>query len=174
MARSAVEKGEGTMKTKSHDGSVRGFYHLAEAWYAEVNHSSEYTDEVNFGLFAIEGGTTGEMTVSWKELGGKSVPELRVFDDGWSVLATFTDLIVEFGKLDDQNITPKEFCALLLRLGFEDQTPRKNPYGGPNKPKRETVLENTLSALVDAVCEDPDSNEVLAHVKNAKKLLGRK
>jgi hypothetical protein len=162
------------MKTKDHKGCVRAFYHLSEAWYAEANRSSEYTDDVTFGMFAIEGGTTGEMAVRWQELGGKSVPQLRVFDDGWSALATFTDLIVELGKFDDRNITPKDFCALLIRLGFEDQTPRQNPYGGPNKPKRETVLENTLSALVDAVCEDPDSNEVDMHIKNAKKLLGRK
>ena len=123
-----------------------------------------------------DGGTSGEMSVRWKELGGKNVPELQCFEDAWNTLASFTDLITEMGELDDECITPKEFCALLSRLGFKDLTPRDNPYGakGDRKPRRETMLENTLGALVDSLASDPDSNEVDTHINNAKQLLGRR
>lgn len=162
---------------KDHTGDFKGFYHLSEAWYGSVNlQNSKYTDEVTFGFYYPDGGTSGEMGVRWQELGGKNVPELQCFEDAWHTLASFTDLIAELGKLDDENITPKEFCVLLMRLGFKDLTPRENPYGiqGDRKPRRETMLENTLSALVDSLSSDPDSNEVHTHVTNAKQLLGRK
>ena len=161
-----------------HEGDVRGFYHLSEAWYGPANLiGSKYTDEVNFGFFCPDGGTSGEMCMRWTELGGKNVPQIQCFNDGWSTLASFTDLIAELGKLDDENITPKKFSALLLRLGFKDLTPRENPYGdkGDRKPRRETMLENALGALVDSMgLYGPNSNEVKPHVNNAKQLLGRR
>ena len=163
---------------KDHDGDIRGFYHLSEAWYgpANLSNSSTYVDEVNFGFFCPDGGTSGEICMKWQELGGKIAPRLECFDDGWSALASFTDLIAEMGELDDENPTPKEFCALLSRFGFKDLTPRENPYGGKDnrQPSRETMLENALSHLVDALALDPDSNEVHTHVNNAKQLLGRR
>ena len=163
---------------KDHEGDFRGFYHLSEAWYGSVNlQNSQYTDEVNFGFYSPDGGTSGEMSVRWKELGGKNVPELQCFEDAWNTLASFTDLIIEMGKLDSQCIQPKEFCTLLSRLGFKDLTPRENPYGakGERKPRRETMLENALGALVDSMgLYGPNSNEVKPHVNNAKQLLGRR
>ena len=162
---------------KDHDGDFRGFYHLSEAWYGSANlQNSQYLDEVSFGSFFPDGGTSGEMIMRWEELGGKNVPQLQCFDDGWSTLSSFTDLIAELGKLDDDNITPKQFCELLTRLGFKDLTARENPYGdkGDRKPRRETMLENTLAAMVDAVSTDVFGSELTTHVNNAKQLLGRK
>jgi hypothetical protein len=169
------EKGRGLMKNNQEP--VRGFYHLSEAWYGSANlQTANFTDEVLFGMYHPEGGTDGEMSVRWSELGSKSVPRLQVFDDAWSMLASFTDLLAAMGKHDNECITPKAFCALLLGLGFQDLTPRKNPYGEPHSamPRRETMLENSLGALVDAIVDRDTSSDINQHVQNAKKLLGRK
>ncbi len=153
---------------------IRGFYHLSEAWYGPANlqHCSSI-DEVNFGMYYPEGGTAGEMSVRWKELGKKSVPQLQVFDDAWETLASFSDLLPMLAEVNDENITPVQFCEILKRAGFTDLTPRANPYSDTheiNPPRRETVLENALRALV----EDTDSDEFYQRIENAKKLLGRK
>jgi hypothetical protein len=133
---------------KDHKGCRRGFHHLAEAWYdSPILRGSEYLDEVMFGLYGIGGGTSGEMCVRWKELGGKIVPQLQVFDDGWSALASFPDIILELGDLDNQNITPKDFCALLKGLGFKDLTARVNPYA----PKEEKKDKKKKKKAVDHI-----------------------
>lgn len=156
---------------------IKGFYHLSEAWYGEVNlRNSKYIDEVMLGYYAKEGGTGGEFGIRWKELGGKSIPQLQAFYDAWGVLASMPEFIYEIGELDDKNIQPKEFCAILLRLGFQDLTQRADPYTGSDERKesRETMLENTLSALVDGVESDVLGAELKTHIDNANKLLGRK
>lgn len=108
---------------------VKGFYHLSEAWYAEANlRGSEEVDEVMLGYYSGSGGTAGELGVRWRVLAGNHVPQLQALDDSWAVLASMPELIQEMGKVNDENITPKDFCALLLRLGFTDMTPRRNPY----------------------------------------------
>jgi hypothetical protein len=154
---------------------IRGFCHFGEAWWADASRSSKFTDVVMFGTYNPAGGCEAEMAVRWVELGRKNVPQLQVFDDAWAVLASMPDLIDALRDHNDQNIDPKAFCALLMGLGFKDQTPRVNPFGGMgDRPRRETMLENTLSHLVDALASDPDSNEVHTHVNNAKQLLGRR
>ncbi len=106
----------------------RGFYHVSKAWYADsALKGREYTDEVIFGLYCDQGGTTGEMGVRWGDLENKNTPKLHCFDDAWAVLAGFKDVIDEMGKVDDQNIKPEEFCVILLKCGFEDLTPVKQP-----------------------------------------------
>lgn len=110
--------------SKKHDGDNRGFYHLSRAWYGEVileNHAHDFVDEVMFGYYSGGGGTSGEMRMLWRNLGGKPTPQLEVFSDAWSALATFGDVIAELGKRD--GITPPDFCALLLACGFTDLTP---------------------------------------------------
>ena len=116
----------------------RSFSHSGEAWYTQsVGFSPGVVDEVFFGLSCGGGGTHGEMKMEFRELSGKIVPQLQVFDDGWEVLASFTDLALEMAKLDtndrswkEPSITPKQFCELLLRCGFKDQTLR-NPNPVP-------------------------------------------
>ena len=162
---------------KDHEGCIRGFILLSEAWYAHANlRGSDVIDEVSFGHYALEGGTTGEMSVRWSELGGKKVPKLECFDDGWHSLSTFTDLIAEMGNIDNENITPKDFCSLLTRLGFADMTPRKNPRERQdNAPKsRETILANLLSQLTDAVLDDDTPSDLKMYARNAQKALGRR
>ncbi|MCP4370020.1 MAG: hypothetical protein GY797_18170, partial [Deltaproteobacteria bacterium] len=53
---------------------------------------------------------------------------LQVFDDAWSALAGFTDVVEKLGKKDDENITPEQFVEILLSCGFVDDTQYKSPY----------------------------------------------
>lgn len=100
---------------KNHDGNIRGFYHLSEAWYGPSNlQNSQYTDEVNFGFFCPSGGTSGEMCLRWQRLGDKNVPKLECFSDAWHTLASFTDLIAAMGELDDKT-QPQRNSAISYR-----------------------------------------------------------
>lgn len=106
--------------------TVRGFVHFNRSWYAEahrrLNIDPDVLDEVMFGIYTTDSGTTGEMAMRWYELDGVSTPRLEVFCDGWRVLSTFSDLIAALAERDGQDITPEQFCALLVSLGFEDRT----------------------------------------------------
>ena len=104
---------------------IRGFHWANKAWYAEANKIKNGL--INFGIYTSEGGTTGEMSVTWEEIGRKLVPCLWAFDDSWAVLAEFKDVLKELGKVDDKNITDTEFVEILLRCGFTDLTRYKCP-----------------------------------------------
>jgi hypothetical protein len=141
-------------------GDYRGFTHSGESWYHDVlPFRGDIVDEVFFGLSCGGGGTHGEMKIEWITLSGKVVPRLQVFDDGWEVLNSFSDLLAEMAKVDtnnhswkDKTITPKEFCAILIRCGFKDNTERENPnpLAPPKQEPRERALEKALANLRDA------------------------
>ncbi len=137
------------MKTCKSD--YRTFTHSGEAWYHSLigGFSLNTVDEVYFGLSCGDGGTHGEMKMEWITLGGKACPQLQVFDDAWVILLSFTDLLAELAKfncesMSNRSITPKEFCAILLRLGFRDTTIRENPNPTPPPATREERLERAL------------------------------
>lgn len=107
-----------------HTGCKRGFTQLAKAWYGEANlRNSKSIDRFSIGFYHPEGGTTGEFIIAYEELGGKIIPRLLAFDDGWDALFNFSDLIEAMAKVDDQNIPPDVFNKLLVSLGIEDMTP---------------------------------------------------
>lgn len=107
--------------SRDHSGCIRGFHQNSRAWYGCSVKDGDI-DRFSIGLYHPEGGTTGEMTVKFMPLLGKVVPRLHCFDDGWSALSTFTDLIERMGAADDQNITPDDFRKMLLECGFTDLT----------------------------------------------------
>lgn len=111
-----------------HEGTQKGFVHHASAWYANRVKLPVYVvDQITFGYYTPDGGTTGEMVMTWYRLGVNEVaPKLEVFNDAWSALATFADLIAALGQRDDQPTTPEQFCDLLREHGFVDLTQRKN------------------------------------------------
>jgi hypothetical protein len=114
----------------SEDKGHRAFYHYGAAWYADaVRDTSREADKVNFGIYHDEGGTSGEMAMTWRVLNNHEPPAARLecFEDAWAVLATMPDLVDALGNLDGENPQPKEFCALLVSLGFKDETPRVFP-----------------------------------------------
>ena len=102
--------------------AIRGFYNTSEAWYSKILGFPFCDIEVMFGMYIPNDGTQGEMAMHWHELGGKSVPRLECFNDAWRVLGNFSDVIAALAQFDDQDITPRQFCELLLSLGFTDLT----------------------------------------------------
>ncbi len=119
---------------KNHDGCYRGFVWYSKAYYADSlnNIKLGIIDEITFGMYDPEGGTSGEMSMVWTKLGNDIVPQLRVYDDAWSALALFTDLIQRLGERDGENIKPGEFVQILIDCGFTDDTEYKDPYPTKN------------------------------------------
>lgn len=114
---------------------MKQFVHLKRAWYGEVClKNADYVDDVIFGLYDKQGGCIGEMGMRWyalngtsgKDFGSQPTARLECFEDAFAVLSKFKELIKELGLVDSKNIQPKEFCAMLKRLGFKDMTPTKN------------------------------------------------
>jgi hypothetical protein len=103
-----------------HEKLIRGFVWSNKAWYAEGANIKE--GEINFGLYSTEGGTTGEMSMRWIEIGEEKVPRLEVFFDAWETLAGFKDVIDALVSLNDKNITDFDFVKILLSCGFSDLT----------------------------------------------------
>lgn len=123
--------------SKDHTGHIKQYTILSEAYYAEANlQSAPYpdtkpylhkVDNVEFGFYFPDGGTSGEMSMNWYrfERGGSLAPCLEVFNDAWHSLAQFRDVLDALAEVDGQDITPHEFCAILDRCGFVDATLRK-------------------------------------------------
>jgi len=102
----------------------RGFFWTEKAWYAK----SINDQDVMFGMYGDGDGLYGEMAMEWEELGGKEVPKLQVYNDGWEVLASFQDLLQRLAGVNGENITQGQFVEILKGCGFEDLTPYNSPY----------------------------------------------
>ena len=103
----------------------RKIYHLSRSWYGEACLKKyNYVDEVTFGLYDPDGGTTGEMAVKWYDLGADKPPspKFECFDDAWHLLDEFQDVINMFISVANKQIQPKNLCKLLKECGFEDAT----------------------------------------------------
>lgn len=107
---------------RNHAGDYRGFYIHSEAWFAKDGDAQE----VVFGLYCQDGGTSGEMMMEWIDLDvGELVPKLSIFSDAWSSASQFLDLFLKLGEVDSKNITPAEFVEILKSCGFKDMTKRE-------------------------------------------------
>ena len=73
-----------------------------------------------FGIYRKEGGTAGEMSMRWSDLGLDSVPYLHCYDDAWNILPEFSDLIAKMAEVNNKNITQDQFIDILLSCGFVD------------------------------------------------------
>lgn len=117
----------------------RTFIHLSRAWYGPANiRTNRYVDEVMLG-FHLAG---GEIAMRWYELSGKAVPKLELFNDSFRAFSQMPDLIAALADADNVDFTPGEFCFLLVRLGFRDETPVDED--------RQAALEEKIRALVAA------------------------
>ncbi len=112
-------------KSKKISKPSRGYIRSNKAWYAEANNFKR--TEVCFGLFHADGSTPGEMYMEWVQIDNHFAPRLKCFDDGWEVLASFTDLIKKMREFDKLWIQEPEFCELLDSLGFKDLTEYERP-----------------------------------------------
>jgi hypothetical protein len=68
------------------------------------------------------GGVPGEISMNWQVLDHEIVPFLKCWNDGWSSLASFPEVIAWLGERNDENITPQQFCQFLQSCGFVDET----------------------------------------------------
>ena len=116
---------------RNHKGMTRGFHHTGSAWYgASALVEKDVVDEVMIGMYDVEGGggTSGEFSVVWEKLGAEVVPRLKAYDDSWSALANFADLMSKMAGMDSKNIGSKAFCEMLKECGIKDLTSYKSPY----------------------------------------------
>jgi hypothetical protein len=96
----------------------RGFYWLNKAWYGVRDEQ----DQIMFGLYVPGGGTPGEMSMRWDNVGGTLTPVLRAYDDAWAVLASCVDLLLVLANHDNANIPATKFVEILKAHGFADLT----------------------------------------------------
>jgi len=116
----------GTCNREKHEGCVRGFYQQSRSYYKQIE---EGLEEINFGMFHPQGGTSGEMIMRWLSLGNDKNPVARLecFEDAWDVLSCYPDLLEKMAELDGTNPQPEDFVRILLECGFTDLTKEKRP-----------------------------------------------
>lgn len=117
---------------KISQGFVRGFHHYSTASYYEPIVKStgvdpEHLDSITIGFYSEStGGTLGEFSLVWKELGGKKAVVLRVYDDAFEVLNEFLDLVVWLKDYNNADLQPSQVIKMLLAHGVKDFTKRDN------------------------------------------------
>lgn len=118
---------------KDHSGNIKQYIVSHEAWYASSRNTCQ--NEVMFGYYSPNGGTSGEMAMRWHNLcaSHQRTPRLEVYNDGWHALATFKDVLDALAEVDDVDITPKQFCTILDECGFVDATARKYEDSYPDE-----------------------------------------
>jgi len=104
----------------NHEQCKRAYYRSSKAYYA--NALKEKNVSVLVGMYHPDGGTTGEFEFEWVELGGKYCARLKSFEDSWSALSLFKDLLEKMAEIDDTGIQEQEFCEILDSLGILDIT----------------------------------------------------
>lgn len=113
------------------DRCVRGFVIRSEAWYARHLPPSRELDEIHLGMYHEGGGSPGEFSICWIEVGKRPTPRLEVFNDAWRALAEFGDVLAWMAEVDGQRVDPKTFAAKLRELGLQDLTERTKPSNEP-------------------------------------------
>lgn len=121
---------------KDHTGDFRGFTHTGRAWYASSlpMNQDNVKDSISIGLYSPGGGTSGEFMIEWVQLGDKLAPRIAAFDDAWSALRHFNDLLEKMSECDDENVTPEQFCRILQSLGIQNRTEYQRPADRPAMP----------------------------------------
>jgi hypothetical protein len=120
---------------KNHEGTLKQYILGSEAWYnKEPLKVGREVDDVAFGYYYPNGGTSGEMGMRWYNLGTKwdgneqvplIAPRLECYNDAWDALFRFQDVLQAMAEIDNIDITPKQFCQILENCGFVDATPRE-------------------------------------------------
>ena len=128
IAHSGFPDRNGPSKTKKHEGCIRGFTILSEAWYGPANlpARNDVKEQIMIGMYHPEGGTSGEFAIRWIMLSGKLTPRLEVFNDAWHALWQFADLLERLPDFDSQDAEPSRIIKLLKDLGCKDLTERES------------------------------------------------
>lgn len=104
----------------THEGCKRAYIRSSKAYYAQF--LPRETEKVMVGMYHPEGGTSGEFQFEWVILNGKGCARLKAFEDSWSALWLFKDLLEKMSEIDSEEIQEPEFCQLLDSLGIVDIT----------------------------------------------------
>ena len=112
--------------------TIRAYYITSESWWGKEKMrllaKERIVEEVTFGMFSAGGqGCDYELAMRWHTLSNIPVPRLEIFQDSWAALEELHDVFKALAKLCGKRISPSEFAALLLRLGFTDHTKRETP-----------------------------------------------
>lgn len=106
---------------RDHSGNLRQFACFA-------NDSSRPV-KIVIGLYGRLGGTSGEFTVEWESTSdGCYTPRLKVWNDGWSALQHFQDMLEVLAAHDSEDLSPEKFMVLLQGLGIANHT-RRDAHG---------------------------------------------
>jgi len=112
---------------EDHNECERRFVQLSKAWYGDANlRRTDIIDEIMIGFYHPEGGTTGEFAIRWYTIGGESTPMLSAYEDSWSALWQFGDLLEKLSELNGLNPSPERIVNLLIELGIKNDTPIKS------------------------------------------------
>ena len=103
---------------KDHKGCIRGYYRYSKAYYAKP----EDRISVMVGMYHPDGGTSGEFEFEWYYLSGSLCARLNSFEDSWSALSKFQDLLDIMADIDSECIQEPEFCEILDKLDIKDLT----------------------------------------------------
>ena len=124
---------------RDHTGGFRGFHFTPAAWYAKTLGKEVAGDrDVMIGIYYPEGGSSGEFAIREVSLGAHVALRLEVFDDAWSALALFPDLLALLAEHDSPPtgigasrprapLTLDEMRPLLVSLGIKDCTCEVRP-----------------------------------------------
>ena len=118
------EKGKAEMTGR--DDVHREFTRLKRSWYGAVClKDADYIDQIVFGLYAIDGGTTGEALFRWYNIGGRTFASVELCSDVWFLLKEFNEVFEAISIVDSDSATPEEIERILSEHGFADATREK-------------------------------------------------
>lgn len=113
---------------KNENVIIKAFTCLSRQEYfdAKAPYMKGLVDVVIFGNFDSEGnGCEYEAKMKWVVIESKTSPRLCIFHDAFIILDEHKELIDEIKKLHRKYFSPDDFCRLLLRLGYKDQSDHK-------------------------------------------------
>jgi hypothetical protein len=122
------------MKTQAtkHEGDERRFSIMSQSWYVDSNmdpaRRAAGEDEITLGFYSPDGGTSGEFAIRWEQLSGKIIARLKAYEDSWSALANFNDVLQKLAELDGTEPDVETVAEVLKSCGVIDATPRVSPY----------------------------------------------
>ena len=92
--------------------------------------------EILIGMYCPDGGSSGEFAIRWKKVGSYYAARLEVFQDAWSALWLFADLLERLPHFDSERPETSHVITLLKQLGITDRTHQRaeGPQDVPSVP----------------------------------------
>lgn len=84
-------------------------------------------DEIMLGIQSVRGGCLCEMAIRWYMINGTPTPRLEMYDEAWPLFQapTFVSALGQLTQMcKDHSPTSDEVSAMLIALGFTDQSDR--------------------------------------------------